>query len=517
MNRLLIKLKLLVVAFFTVSSLIAQKQTKVSQSIKVDKDVTIDLNTSYCNIVFDTWNKDTVEIEAFIEGDNLSDEEIKDALKNWNVDVDASSNEITITTNSFAYAPRAWAYRTAPHDDEAVNAVLRELKYELAELPEILGDLSVRIHELPALPEMPAFPELPALPENAKSFHFDYEAYKKDGEKYLEEYTKRFESAYGDDYAKKMEVWGEKFGKEWGEKYGKQMEEWAEKFEKNFDSEEFEKKMEAWGERFAEKMEQQAERVEEQQEKREKLLEKAAKDRERALEKREAEREKLHAERKVHQEKREKLAKERKVLIERLVHKESNSNVKKTIKIKMPKKAKLKVNVKHGEIEFAANIDNLKADLAYTKLTANSINGGLTSINASYSPVYVSNWNLGELNLNYAKQVELNNVKQVVLNSNSSNVTIDNLIGNAIIDANIGDIKILKIDDAFTNLNVIIQNCDAIIALPKVDCNLQYKGNRSRLSHPKKETGNLTTFSTGNLSSGKSIVVNAKYSNVTME
>ena len=286
MNRLLIKLKLLVVAFFTVSSLIAQKQTKVSQSIKVDKDVTIDLNTSYCNIVFDTWNKDTVEIEAFIEGDNLSDEEIKDALKNWNVDVDASSNEIIITTNSFAHAPRAWAYRTAPHDDEAVNAVLRELKYELAELPEILGNLSVNIPELPALPEMPAFPELPPLPENVKSFHFDYEAYKKDGEKYLEEYTKRFESAYGDDYAKKMEAWGEKFGKEWGEKYGKQMEEWAEKFEKNFDSEEFEKKMEAWGARFAEKMEQQAERVEEKQENREKLLEKASKDRERALEKR---------------------------------------------------------------------------------------------------------------------------------------------------------------------------------------------------------------------------------------
>ncbi|WP_282135077.1 hypothetical protein [Seonamhaeicola maritimus] len=514
MNRSLIKLKLLVVAFFTVSSLIAQKQTKVSQSIKVDKDVTIDLNTSYCNIVFDTWNKDSVEIEAYIEGDNLSDEELKEALKNWNVDVDASSDEITISTNSYAHAPRAWVYRTSPHDNDAVNAVLRELKHELADLPDLIYDMHV---EVPELPEMPVLPKLPKLPEGVNSFHFDYEAYKKDGEKYLEEYTQKFESAYGDDYAKKMEAWGEKFGKEWGEKYGKQMEEWAEKFEKNFDSEEFEKKMEAWGERFAEKMEQQAERVEEQQEKREKLLEKAAKDRERALEKREAVREKLHTERKIHQKKREKLAKERKVLIERLVHKESNSKVKKTIKIKMPKKAKLKVNVKHGEIEFAANVDNLKADLAYTKLTANSINGGLTSINASYSPVYVSNWNLGELNLNYAKQVELNNVKHVVLNSNSSDVTIDNLIGNAIIDANIGDIKILKIDDTFTNLSVIIQNCDAIIALPKVDCNLQYKGNRSRLSHPKKETGNLTTFSTGDLSSGKSIVVNAKYSNVTME
>ncbi|WP_299550369.1 hypothetical protein [Seonamhaeicola sp.] len=510
MNRSLIKLKLLVVAFFTVGSLTAQKQTKVSQSIKVDKDVTIDLSTSYCNIVFDTWNKNVVEIEAYVEGDNLSDEELKEALKNWKVNVDASSDEVTISTNSAARAPRVLAFSHGHDGEDAVNAVLRELKFELAELPEMDFNFNIRIPELPELPEMP---ELPELPKGVNSFHFDYEAYKKDGEKYLEEYSQKIESAYGEDYAKKMEAWGEKFGKEWGEKYAEKMEAWAKKFENSWDSEAFEKKMEAWGERFAKQMEQQAKRTEEQQ----KRLEKVQKDRERALEKRELLREKLMKEREIQKEKREKLAKERRVLIEKMVHKEVRSKVKKTIKIKMPKGAKLKVNVRHGEIELAANVDNLKADLAYTKLTANSINGGSTSINASYSPIYVSDWNLGELNLNYAKTVELNNVKHVVLNSNSSNVTIDNLLGNAIIDGNIGDIKILKIDDAFTNLNVIIQNCDAVIALPNVNYNLQYKGNRSRFSHPKKDPGNVTTFSTGNLSSGKSIVVNAKYSNVAMK
>ncbi|WP_157607867.1 hypothetical protein [Seonamhaeicola sp. S2-3] len=504
MNKSLIKFKLLIATFFTVSSLVAQKQTKVSQSIKVDKDVTIDLNTSYCHIVFDTWNKNTVEIEAYVEGENLSSEALKDALKNWNIDVDASSNEVVINARSSGNAN--WVYRTTPHDDDAVNAIVRELKFELAEIPDVSFNLNPQIPKVPELPEIPEMPELPPLPENVKSFQFDYEAYKKDGEKYLEEYTKQFESTYGEDYAKRMEAWGEKFEKEWGEKYGKKMEEWAKSFEENWDSKAFEERMEAWGERFAEQMERQAEQLEKQQEKREK-----------ALEKHEAMREKLLEKREIEKEKREKLAKERKILIEKLVNKETNSKVKKTIKIKMPKDAKLKVNVRHGEIEFASNIDNLKANLAYTKLTANSINGGLTSINASYSPVYVTNWNLGELNLHYAKTVELNNVKHLVLNSNSSNVTIDNLLGNAIIDGNIGDLNILRIDDNFTNLNVIIQNCDAFIALPKVNYNLQYKGNRSRISHPKKENDNTSTFSTGNLSNGKSIVVNAKYSNVIMK
>ncbi len=146
----------------------------------------------------------------------------------------------------------------------------------------------------------------------------------------------------------------------------------------------------------------------------------------------------------------------------------------------MPKGAKLKVNVRHGEIEFAANIDNLKAELSHTKFTAHSINGSRTSINASYSPVYVTHWNLGELNLKYVENAELNNVKQMVLNSNSSNIEIQNLIGSAIIDGSIGDLKILKIDDAFDNLNVILQNSDAVITLPEVNYNLQYKGTRTR-------------------------------------
>ncbi|TYA71568.1 hypothetical protein [Seonamhaeicola marinus] len=512
MNRSILKLQLLMVTLFTVGSLVAQKQTKVSQSIKVNKDVAIHLNTSHCNIIFDTWNKNTVEIEAYAEGEDLTNEELQAILKGWNVDVDASSSEITISTSGSG-GPNVWVER-APHstfidENGLVNTIVMELQHELADIPHIIMDGI----DVPEFPEMPEIPELPELPKGVADVEFDYKAYKKDGEKYLEEYTKKFESVYGEDYAKKMEAWGEKFGKEWEKKYGKRIEEWAKEFEEKWNSEDFEKRMEAWGERFEKQMEQREKRNEERQ----KALEKAEKAREKAQEKREELREKLIKERREQRERRDKLVKERRVLVEKLVNQEGNSKVKKTIKIKLPKDAKLKVNVRHGEVEFANNIDNLEADLSHSKLIAQSINGGSTSISASYTPVYISNWNLGELNLNYAKDVELNNVKHVVLNSNSSNVVIDNLTGNAVIDCNIGDIKILKIDDAFTNLNTILQNCDAVIALPNTDCNVRYKGTRSRISHPKKESGNVTTFSTGNLSSGKSIVVNAKYSTVTMK
>lgn len=535
MNKIIIKMKLFALGFLITSSVCAQqKLTKLSQSISVDKDVTIDLNTSHCNIVFDTWNKGTIEIEAYIEGEDLSDEELQEALKDWDVDVEAAQDLVSIRTKG--NAPHVWAYRSNG-DSDAVHAVLEELKFELADLPEMNFDFHFEMPEMPEMPEMrempempempemQELPELPKLPKGVKSFRFDYDAYKKDGEKYLEEYTQKFESTYGEDYAKKMEAWGEKFGKEWGEKYGKDIAKWAEKFEGKWDNEEFEKKMEAWGERFAAKMEQQEKRTEEQQKRIEKAheaREKMHEERQERLEKVHEERERIHEriskEREKHAEKREKLTRDRRVLIEKLVNKESNSKVKKTIKIKMPKGAKLKVNVRHGELKFAANIDNLKADLSHTKFTAYSVNGSSTSINASYSPVYVTHWNLGELNLNYVKKAELNNVKQMVLTSNSSNIKVQNLIGNAIIDGSIGDLKILKIDDAFTNLNVILQNSDATITLPKVDHNLHYSGNRSRFSHPEKSSNeNVNSFTSNNSTTGKTIVVNAKYSNITMQ
>ncbi|ULC58541.1 hypothetical protein MBM09_11490 [Flaviramulus sp. BrNp1-15] len=526
MNNSIIKMKLFALCFLITGGLIAQqKLNKVSQSIKVDKDVVIDLNTSHTNIIIDTWNKSTVEIEAYIEGEKLSKEELEDALKSWDVDIDASTNEVSIRTRGGGST--LWAYRTSDKgDNEAVNAMLKELKFEIADLPEMNFDFHF---EMPEIAEMPEFPELPELPEGVGAIVFDYEAYKKDGDKYLEEYSKRFESLYGEDYAKKMEAWGEKFGKEWGEKYGKQMEEWAKKFEEQMNSEEYAKKMEAWGEKFGEdyakkmeawgeryaaQMERQAERIEAQVERTQ-----AQKERLQNMHEKRAEiHKKMAKEREKRAKERSILAKERQKKVEKLFDDKSNNNVKKTIKIKMPKGAKLKVNVRHGEIEFAANIDNLKADLSYSKFTAHSVNGGSTSINASYSPVYVTNWNLGELNLNYVKAAELKNVKHLVLNTTSSNIDIANLSGSAVIDSNIGDLNILNIEDTFNNLNIILQNNDVVIKLPKVLYNFQYKGTRSRFSYPEKSSNsNVSNFSSGDLASGKSIVVNAKYSNVTMQ
>ena len=85
--------------FFSISVLNAQtKLEKTNQTIKVAKDVTLDLNTSHCTIELDTWNKDTIEIEAYIEGEKVSKEELQEALKNWKITIDATTNKVSINS-----------------------------------------------------------------------------------------------------------------------------------------------------------------------------------------------------------------------------------------------------------------------------------------------------------------------------------------------------------------------------------------------------------------------------------
>jgi hypothetical protein len=195
-----------------------------------------------------------------------------------------------------------------------------------------------------------------------------------------------------------------------------------------------------------------------------------------------------------------------------------NDKIKKTIKIKMPRDTKLKVNVRHGELKFASVIHNLKADLKHSSLLADVIDGSETSINASYTPVLVNKWNAGELTLRYVEDALLKQVNTLALYSNSSNINIDYLAGNSIIDGSFGDLTIHNILDSFKNLNIILENSDANIKLPKTDYNLQFKGNRTKLKHPENSKREyVSSYSIGDLASSRAIVINAKYSSVFMQ
>ena len=505
----------------TLSVTAQQKLTKVSKTINVTKDVSIDLNTSYVQIEIDTWNRNSLEVEAYIEGEKLSKEELEEALKHWNLKVEGSGSNVSITS-------RGGAHHGSWDDLAEVHVALESL--ESLKALEVLGDINFadmpempEMPEMPVvpeiahidIPEMPEVPELPELPEGVNNVSFDTEAYNKEGEAYLERWSREYEKKYGKEYKEKMkawgremakvdfstyeqkmEVWGEQFGKKFGEEYAEQMEAWGNEFAEKFD-EEWSKKMEAWGEKYGEKMEKRGKELEKRLAKREKEM---AKRQERLAQRMEERQE-------AHEKRRESIARR---------YEARSHKVKKTIKIKMPKDAKLNMNVRHGELKMSSVINNLKADISHATLVANHIDGSETSINVSYSPVDVVLWNNGELNLKYVDDAHVNTVNSIRLNSNSSDIHISDFIGNAIIDGSFGDLVISEIADSFTNLNVILENSDAVLKLPDSDYSLYFKGNRSRLNDEMTSQKTIENYPNKDAIK-RTIVLNTKFSDVVLK
>jgi hypothetical protein len=502
---------------FALSASAQERLTKISRKIEVTKEVEINLNTSYVQIEIDTWNKSTLEIEAYVEGEKLSKEQLQEALKSWNLNVEGSGSNVSITSDgSHGSWDLAEMTNSAFQSLEALKAleVLGDIDFgslpEMPEMPELPELPEIARLEVPEAPEMP---ELPELPNGVTNVSFDSEAFKKDGETYLEKWGKDFPAKYREkmkawgrqmakvdfsSYEKRMEAWGEKFEKQFGEDYGKKMEAWGEEFGKRFDGE-WSKKMEVWGEHYGKELELRAKDMEKRMESREKEMEKRHENMEESQEKRQE----------AHEKRREHLSKRFEM---------HGKEVKRTIKIRMPKNAKLNLNVRHGELKMTSVIYNLKANISHANVLANHIDGSDTSISVSYSPVQVTTWSDGELNLKYVEDAHLNTVASLRLNSNSSDMYIDNLTGTAIIDGSFGDLSISKVSEAFTNLNIILENSDAIINLPNktVDYSMYFKGNRSRLNNKLTTQQTINNHPNTN-KSGKTIVINAKFSDVALK
>ena len=200
------------VCLMTAIGVAQQKADKLSKSITANSDVTIDLNTNYVEIEIETWSKNTVEVEAYMESEKLSKDELQKALKAWGLEVSGSGDYISIKSvggNDFYF----------PHNENYADA-LRELELRLADLPEMpempempkMPAMPKMPHvKFPDIPEMPEMPELPELPEGVKSVTFDYDKYKKEGDAYLEKWSAEYEAKYGKEYKQKMKEWARKF------------------------------------------------------------------------------------------------------------------------------------------------------------------------------------------------------------------------------------------------------------------------------------------------------------------
>lgn len=486
MNLKLFNRKTAIVLMLLVGTL-GYSQQKYVESFSVADDVEVSVNTSFTNIVFETWNKNKVEVEAYIEGEKLSEKEKQDLMKNWDLKVTGNSKQVTIISNA---ENQAFAMGNFP---------------EMDFMPPLMEDMIMpMIHNI----QVPPMPE--GFLEDIGNIQFDYEAYQKDEEGYMKKFEAEMDKKFGKDFQEKMEAWGKNFdsisensrsrsearaeahkkrNEALNEANGKRMEAYEKRME------EYGKRMEAWGEAYGKKMEAWANEFEKNNEggNYTKTVTKSPNG--------------------------------TSVVIQgSRSNNVNNVNAKKTIIIRLPKNAKTDINIRHGELKMA-DAKNLKANLNYSPFTANSIDGGKTLISASYAPVKINTWKQGVLNVKYVDDCRIENAQNINLQATSSDVSIGAIINQAFLSGSFGDLEIKRISDGFETLDIRLENTDAQVKVPTGAFSFYFNGNKSTLKYPKslqlkesKTAGRVLVkgFNQNN-TSNKTVTINSNYSNVTLQ
>uniref|UniRef100_UPI0030DA2C1F hypothetical protein n=1 Tax=Zunongwangia profunda TaxID=398743 RepID=UPI0030DA2C1F len=387
----------------------ASAQDMMQRSYDVNKDVVIEIDAKNTNIIIESWDKNTVTIEAFIN-DGVPKNKATKMMDTWKLSTSGSKNKVQVSSKSDMNVN--W--------DVDINGP--ELNNALAQLPEIMGPIMDNL-VTPLLQNISEHPLPPDLFENMGDLNFDYEAYRKEGDAYLERYEKQVDKKFGKDFERKMEKWAANFEKNAevnSEEFEKSMEEWGNSFGAS---------MEKWGESFGEKMEAWGKNFEKKMAVKEKTGQNVPN-------------------------------------IVMLNRNSDGSQAQKTIKINAPRNAKIKLNVRYGKIALD-HADNLIAELAHANFKANKITGKDTHVKVSYTPVSIENWDYGVLNASYLPSCAINTARSIKLISNSSDVSINRLSETGILSGTFGNLAIKNVGDSFKNLDISLENSDLKLKLPQ--------------------------------------------------
>ena len=159
-----------------------------------------------------------------------------------------------------------------------------------------------------------------------------------------------------------------------------------------------------------------------------------------------------------------------KVLRNRLDTDFEDRKVKKKIIIKMPKDAKLNLNVRRSQLKIA-ELNNIDANLNYSGLQIDELTGNDCKISAKYSKVDIANAETLDLELKYSKDVNIGNVQELISLSKTSNLVIENLGQKAIIEGTFGELDIKNINDNFAFIDINLKNSSATLKIPHDDIN----------------------------------------------
>ncbi|NER16030.1 hypothetical protein [Spongiivirga citrea] len=197
MNNLIINQFKICIAFLLIGSVVIAQETKTyKEGFDVSKDVTLNVNTTHTDVQFETWDKDRVEIVATITVEDMDKEDADRYIKNWNFDAKGNSREIDINSGRGSGLFASTIARSGRTDHD----------YSFRVLPDFHGQFDVE----PLLGIIDEMPPMPFVYSGKNKFSFDYEKYKKDGDKYVEKWKKEYKDKYDEDWEERMEKWAKR-------------------------------------------------------------------------------------------------------------------------------------------------------------------------------------------------------------------------------------------------------------------------------------------------------------------
>lgn len=271
-------------------------KTPVSE-FQVANEAKVIIDASYTEIEIEEWNKNRIEVQGVMHVEGLSESEAKNIFDSWEIITEKRGNTVEITANSDSFGNEFFFI----HNDKYLGNVVVDIPEISAHVLEALDSIHV------VLPEISDFPDIEynfdfSTNLDYESLSFDYEEFKNN-------------SAYL---------------KEWQERNKEQLQRMKEELkERHLEMAEQQKEMEKQiiviQEKARIKAEQEIERQTQQVERQARMAEKEAREIEKEVMKRQTE-------------------------IQRILEDRQKIKVKRTLKVKMPKNAKLEMDVDYCKI-----------------------------------------------------------------------------------------------------------------------------------------------------------------------
>ena len=282
-------------------SFYAQQFETPLQEYKANSDVAITIEASYAEIEIIEWNKNKVEVQGIMTIQGLPQDEAQNLFNDWDISTQATADKISIRSKSSDFGHEYFFI----HSDKYMGNVVVDIPHISSTIVDIMDSVNF------VLPEFENFPDINI--DIPQSFHFDHDSIDFDFE----------------DFQNSSE-----YLKQWQEQNKEQLERLKEELKENraemaLSQKEMQKEMEI----------AKAEVQKAMKEVRKEMMEVEVKVK-KEMEQYEAERKKMI----------EKGAKEREYQIKKIMEKRQKVKVKKTIRIKVPKNARLQMDVDYCKI-----------------------------------------------------------------------------------------------------------------------------------------------------------------------